>query len=382
MLETALNPSAILPQKSRPSVVLREAFPSDYDQIAALHTRNGLDIKPRNEWMALWEENPACRDYPDVWPIGWVLENSAGYIVGSIANLPCTYHFRGRLLQAAAAFAWVTDAQYRGYSMLLMQRLLKQDKVRVFVTTTVSSNAEPGLRAVRWSRVPVGQWHRSAFWITNYSGFSRSALRVQLRTLSNPLRHPASAWSFCRNVLRRAGTGVPRTAADVELCTTFDGRFDGFWEELKSQNPNILQATRSRDTLDWHFRSALAKGTAWVLSFSKGSSLQGYAIFDRRDNAAVGLKRARLVDYQALHGSDYVFNAALGWMLHKCREERIHMLEIAGAWLDRSPFPQPPHQRVLPYWSHYYKASGRELALELQDPLAWSPSWFDGDGSL
>ena len=54
------------------------------------------------------------------------------------------------------------------------------------------------------------------------------------------------------------------------------------------------------------------------------------------------------------------------------------MLEDVGCSL---PGVRAPHQRTLPSWLFYYKASPA-LVQQLADPAVWQPSLFDGDSSL
>src|SRR5207248_4247565 len=74
---------------------LRQACFDDYEQIAALEARNGLQPKTHEEWRHLWRNNPA---YRDGWPIGWVLENQMGDLVGSLGNIPLLCEFQGKTL--------------------------------------------------------------------------------------------------------------------------------------------------------------------------------------------------------------------------------------------------------------------------------------------
>jgi hypothetical protein len=189
---------------------------------------------------------------------------------------------------------------------------------------------------------------------------------------------------FCRDSFKDARIRVHRSTSEIELCSKFDNRFDEFWWELKHENDNVLLAVRTRETLAWHFRDRLLRQSAWILTASKGSRLVAYAIFDRHDKPALGLKRVRLVDFQALNGSEEVLRSALSWMLHKCREQGIHVLEVIGCWLDRPMLLQipVPYHRTLPSWMYYYKAIGNELSATLRNPKIWAPSCFDGDASL
>ena len=363
---------------------LREACWEDFDQIAALQTRNGLATRSYEDWMEFWRGNPVYKQLGGQWPIGWVLEIEDSEIVGSIGNIPVAYQFRGRELRAAAACSWAVDARYRCYSMLLLDSLLSQKDVDFFISTTVSSWAEPAFTVFQSSRLPVGTWNKSAFWISNYRGFSYSVLRRTSIPLATLISYPLSAALFCRDRFITAGMRAHGSTADLELCSEFDGRFEEFWEELKHQNDNILLAVRTRETLRWHFRNSLSRGSARILAASKGSRLIAYAIFDRQDNFVLGLKRARLVDFQAVHGAEEVLRSVLCWMLHKCWEEGIHVLEVKGCWLDRQGLPRilAPYHRTFASWAYYYKANEKELRETLKDPKVWAPSSFDGDASL
>ena len=371
-------------KRTRQPPKMRETKVEDYAQIVSLHIRNDLAIRSYEEWVALWRDNPACKQRNGRWPIGWVLETAGGEVVGSIGNIPLAYHFRGHELQAATASSWVVDAPYRGYSMLILDRLMRQEAIDLFICTTVSPRAEPVFSIFQLSRVPVGTWHKSAYWITNYRGFSQSALRTKSVPMARLMSYPVSTALFCWDRLTHAGLAVDGSTSEIELCREFDSRFDDFWEELRHQNHGVLLAVRTRETLAWHFRESLLRGNAWVLTACEGSRLRAYAIFTREDNPAVGLKRVRLVDFQALNGSEAFLRSALKWVLQRCRNEDIHVVDIIGCWLDRPGMPHvgAPHHRTLPSWTYYYKANDKDLSESLRDPAIWAPSSFDGDASL
>jgi hypothetical protein len=380
----ASRPAAPGKRRPVPRVTVRQALLEDYGQIAALRTRNGLSIRSCQDWMALWIGNPVYQQRGGRWPIGWVLETEKNEIVGSVDNVPLAYHFRGRELYAATPCSWAVDVRYRGYSMLIMDRLMKQKGIDIFILTTVSPNAEQVFRFFQLSRVPVGMWHKSAFWITNYRGFSRSALSRKAVPLPVILSYPVAAALFCLDRLKDVGMPACGPTPEVEPCPAFDGRFDDFWEELKQQKDNILLAVRTREALAWHFRYLLSRQSVSILTASKGSRLIAYAIFDRQDHPGSGLKRIRLVDFQALQGSEEVLRPALGWMLQRCRDEGVHVLEVTGCWLDRPEWPRifAPLRRTLSSWTYYYKANDQNLSEALKDPEVWAPSSFDGDASI
>jgi hypothetical protein len=363
---------------------IREAVFADYRQIAELHVRNGHSARSYEDWRATWTGNPVYRQGGGQWPIGWVLETADGRIVGSIANIPLAYQLRGRKLRAATSRAWIVDAGYRSYSMALMSYLMRQKDIDLFICTTVNSASEPSYRlGFQFSRVPVGTWDKSEFWITNYRGFSKSALTMKSFPLAKVMSSPVSAALFCWDRVRYPELRTNGATSELELCCRFDRRFDDFWEELKNQKQHLL-AVRTRETLEWHFRYSLMHQNVWILAISKSSRLIAYAIFDRLDNSSMELKRIRLVDFQALDGCEKELGSALCWALRKCREEGIHVLENGGCCFDRQSLPQIPipYQRSMGYWMYYYRAPEKTLSETLLSPKAWAPSFFDGDASL
>ncbi len=358
---------------------MREATFADYEGIRALQIRNGLATRPREDWAAFWCGNPAYLSRAERWPIGWVLETEDGEIAGSISNVPFQYQFGGRELAAAAACSWAVDAAYRGYSMQMLDRLTRQPGADFLVSTTVSAASQPAFRAFQWSRIPTGAWQEAAFWITNYPGFLRSALSVKHVPVARPLSYVFSPLLFCRDRILSPGLHS-KGAAEIERCPGFDLRFDEFWEELKHQRPNALLAVRNRETLEWHFRHSISRQCAWILAARQGSRMVAYAVFDRCDNTW-GLKRVRLVDFQALRGYEGLLDGFIRFMLLECRNGGIDILEYTGGWAEQFHTTAPYH-RALPSWMFYYNTSSAELRGLLKDAAVWFPSSFDGDASI
>jgi hypothetical protein len=359
---------------------LRELRLDDYPQVAALQIRNGLPAKTPADWNALWAENPACRA---PWPLGWMLETPQGEAVGALGNIPLTYRFRGQELIAATATSWAVDPEYRGYSMMVFQAFVRQ-AADLLVCTSVSPAVEPLLRAFRFSRAPLGDWQRAGFWITGVLGFTRSALIRKCVPHARLVSYPAAAILSAGNVLYGRRSWRAYSGLEIEFCAGFDERFETFWQEQAALSPFVLLADRSRATLAWHYRLPMARKQLWIVTASKASRLLGYAVFDRQDQTAIGLRRMRLVDAQILRDTRWALKAMLQRALERCRAEDIHSLEVTGSMLDpRSRIKaDPPYRRALAAWSYYYKAADSGLAEALRDPAVWIPSSYDGDASL
>ena len=363
-------------KESRSAVNIREARLTDYAQIAALETRNGMETKSQPEWEHLYLDNPVFGRLAH-WPIAWVAEKQNGEIVGCAGNLPLSYILDGREIIAAGGRGFVADPAYRAHAASLIRRFAHQ-KAELLMVSSANENSAPLLYAMRFSQVPTGTWDQSRFWITNHRGLMASALLKK--------RLPSFIGYALLPLLRLkdAFTRKPRrTTCDLTICPEFDDRFDQFWAELKRMRP-VMLANRSRETLAWHFKYALEQKRAWIVAVTDGWKLLAYSVFLRHDKPEVGLTRVRLVDFQTLHASTEFLEPMLSWALQKCRDQEIHMLEAYGFSPEKQEIIDSlsPHRRRFPAWTFFYKARNPELASQLKDPMIWDPSHFDGDASI
>jgi hypothetical protein len=369
--------------KSKPEPRFRQARFDDHRQITELQARYGLEVETYETWVHLWAGNPVCKDFPD-WPIGWVLENEEGQVVGYIGNLPSLYELGNQRVVVTSTRGLVVDIAYRNYSLPLLSHFFNQGQVDLFLDTTVSAGALKAHEIFRALRVPAGLWDQAFFWITNYGGFSASLLARKEVPWARGLWPPVSASLFLRDVFAGQLRKTRRNGIEPVSCTGFDQRFEEFWQKQRNACPPRLLANRSRQMLEWHFKHPLAEDRAWVMTISAAGGLAAYAIFLRQDNRAFSLTRMRLVDFQALDGKTELLAPILCHALARCRREGIHMLEAIGFAPDKQRIIDSlsPHQRPLSSWRYFYKTGTRELAESLKDPQVWDPSCFDGDASL
>ena len=384
---------------------LREARLEDYEQIAALESRFGLTAKPYNEWVHLWQGNPVYRELKTDWPIGWVFEDQDGKIVASVGNIPLLYELDGRRILVASSRSWVADVEYRSVSLLLLDNLIRQRQVDLFLSNTVGDKAVAAITAYGCSPISVGIWDEVAYWITNYRGFFQSIVAMKnyrltrpfafpswegswtrlkaLRArLSKPLSYPLSAAAFLKD--RLAKTSVREGEVEVKPCTDFDDRFDSFWEDVKRNNRHLLLAVRTREVLEWHFKYALLGNRLWIVTAVDGPRLVAYAIFEKSVNPRSGFKQVNLVDYLSLEDSTSMLEPLLAWTLRRCRSEGVHVLEHTGRWMEKGEFIETaaPYRRKLGTWSYFYHTNNPELRVLLNSRQVWTPSLFDGDATL
>lgn len=361
---------------------LREASWGDHEQIAALESRHGLGIESPERWGHLWLENPEYRHLKGGWTIGWVIEDPSGKIVASIGNIPLSYELAGRKILAVSGRGWVAEVPYRSKALSLLDRVIHQPDVNLFLNSSVNSNSANAVNAFGCIRVPVGLWDESSFWITNYQGFVERILVSKTHGLAKALSHPFSAVAFLKD--RLTTKGLHARDVEVKSLAAFDDRFDDFWLDLKRKNPHVLLAVRSCEVLEWHYKSALLDNRLWIATVVDGTRMVAYALFERQDTRAFGLTRMRLVDFQSLDGGTALLEPLLCWALRRCRNEGMHLLEVVGRWLEKGEFIETvaPHRRKLDAWRFVYRANDSSLATTLQDPRSWAPSLFDGDAVL
>ena len=218
------------------------------------------------EWTHLWRQNPV---YPaGKWPIGWVVDVE-GRIVASLGNIPLPYEFGGEPLIATSGRALVADPGYRGAATLLLDRVINQPGVDLYLNCTLTAQSMGAFAPFECQRVPAGAWDCSAFWVTNYRGFGRGVLAAKGITAfcAFPLRRDCgSRTNSGENLARLAG--VP----GGDFCSAFDKRFDTFWQAFRAANPNRLLAVRSCEVLDWHFLRARLNRQLWIATVSRGRS--------------------------------------------------------------------------------------------------------------
>ena len=395
----------VVQRKPRYGPKLREARFEDYEQIAELESRFGLAAKPYEEWIHLWQGNPLYRKLKADWPIGWVLEDEDGKIVASMGNIPFLYELDGRKILVASGRSWVADLAYRSASLSLLDNLIRQRNVDLYLNNTASHNSVAAVTALECSRVPVGIWDEVAYWITNYlgtfqdivamknyrltrpfafpqSGGAWTRLKSMRARLSKPLSYPLSAAAFLKDHLLKKS--LRESGVEVQACRDFDDRFDSFWEDQKRNNRHLLLAVRTREVLEWHFKHALLDNRLWIVTAVDGPRIVAYAIFKKVINRRSGFKQVMLVDYQSLEDSTSMLEPLLSWTLRRCRAEGVHVLEHTGRWLEKGEFIEKaaPYRRKLSTWTYFYRANNPELRKLLNDRRVWAPSLFDSDATL
>ncbi len=307
---------------------LRDATLQDHDAIMAVHRRNGLVELDAERWCRRWTENPFRAAVPGL-PIGWVLTDDAGAVVGTIGNVPVGYEWNGRRLTAAVVSMWAVDAPYRNSSIGLAAKFFQQKGVDLLLNTTANQAAGAVFAAFRAERVPCPSYADRLLWITNYAGVAASVLRRRGVPGAALWKHPAALalWSVDR-LKQRNRRG--RTRGAVRVASTLDARFDAFWERLR-RRPDTLRAVRDRDALAWHQELARGRAPSTILVLEDGpASIAGYVSLVRRDQADLGLRRLEVADLQALGDDPGPVLALVAGALEHASAEGIDLVGLTG----------------------------------------------------
>jgi hypothetical protein len=364
------------------SASVRLATADDLPRLAPLMEAHGFRRPTQDWWNHLWTNNPA---YDTDWPPAWVIETAGDRIVGFLGNVPLKYFFKGRQLRVAASSTWVVDKDFRSHSLYLFSKFTGQSGADLLLNTTANANASRFFSAMRIKKVPIPHYDIALYWVTSPWGFARTVL---LKALAGVRERLTGVPSGVRASLpsasapRHASNAVPADPK-VREYQAFDEKFDQLWAILQG-GPFLLRA-RDSLTLNWHFRSQLERGRAWVFAIETANgTLQSYAIFVRQDSHNVGLTRVQLVDFQTTRPDFADLAPLLSHARTRAKDEGVHMVEAVGfhAGLRGALEDLRPWRRRLSSWLFFYKALDPQLDADLNNAAVWNPSFFDGDGSL
>lgn len=366
--------------------IARQARFDDIAGIIELMKRNEMEFRNKDpeEWHNIWKKNPLFSELESAWPIGWVLEDGSGKIVGFMGNIPLVYLLGPKRLIAASATSWVVDYGHRNHSIVLLTHFMGQKNVDILLDTTASDTAQKIFAAFKASELPVASYERVLFAIIDYCNFTASTFRRYGLILPRLLIRPIALIIYLSDLM----TGKIRNfkkivREDILQLNVFDNRFDIFWSKL-SQGSKKLLAIRDSKWLGWHFGNAVENKKAWIFVKKSGPDISAYAVFIRKDNPKINLKRLKLADYQTLDDDPAILEEMLLCAVAKCREEKIDVLESSGFNADKEEILQKllSRRRKLANWHFIYQTQDKKLREELQDSGVWDPSLYDGDGTL
>jgi hypothetical protein len=361
---------------------LRPALFEDYPNIHRLASRYFHKPLPADDWRRLYTDNPLWPQLGDRWPIGWVLEDAAGKVVGSFTNVPSLYQFRGTERICANGNRWSVLPEYRGYASWLMDEYFNQERVDLLINTTVGEAATQVVSSFA-DRVPLGDWQTRAFRIILYGEFALRILQKKRIPAARALATPAALGLRIKDALLSTSLPPSPTSVDIAAVQRFGDEFDPFWKELVRQNQEKLLAVRDSQTLNWHFGGAIRAGQLQIYIATRGRLLLGYCVLSPHSYSQLGLRSLRIVDYQTVEEDTDLLPGLIRTALERGGANGVHILEILGCGIPKMrAFEQFARARsTKASWSFYYRTTDPELEAELRNAEVWDPSGYDGDAS-
>jgi len=365
---------------------IREISSNDYEQVKLLLIRNGLLPPNKHLWEFLWKENPENLDNKKLknWPMGWVLENDNGRIVGNLWNILMIYKFKDKKLTAAIPSSWTVDKSYRAYSIPLHENFFIQKNVDIFIATTANYTAGRVLEEVfKAKKIPFNSDDEVLFWIMNYHNFVKSFMvkkNIPLKILSYPISLGLKVIDNVRNMRRI----IRNKTVEIREYHCFDQRFDIFWEKLKNKNQGRLLCIRNREWLEWHYKAYKNTDKLSIFCVEKKGEITAYGILRRADNPKINLTRMKLVDLQSIDNDNIVIEEIVKSCIKKCKKDEISVFEAVGFNKEKRNIIEKfkPLKRKYQSWPFFYKVNNKELGLELENYKIWDVCEYDGDASL
>jgi hypothetical protein len=332
---------------------VRAASLDDLETVREVSVRNGLsgfDCDERRRW---WLSHPFRVEFEGV-PIGWVLENSAGEIVGTFSNIHMMYEMEGQRFKCGIAGSWGVDPEYRSASLLLATSFFSQKGVDLCFNGSASSVSSRLMPVMKAKKVESTDYDLSYFWITGHRSFAEAVLRKKNIPTADALSHVAG-------LALRAVDGLrPKHQSHSFSVTSLQGfgeEFDCFWKKL-SRGRRCFRAVRSSAALEWRFGAALRQRRAIVLGALKNGELAGYIVLLEKCREHLKLREFVIADLQALDNSPEAILDLLSTAIEFTRECGLDALEFQG-WSQAKrqiALKLKPRSYRYPVWPLYYKA--------------------------
>jgi hypothetical protein len=360
---------------------IREMKPADYAGVQQVRVENGLVAQSPEGWRHFLA-NPHGPSNVAL-PIGWVLENGDGRVVGLHGAYPVRYIWRGRTLTAFVAHSLAVNQKYRHETLALLMPYFKQSGVDFLLTSSANESSARLFQFMQAKRMPVESFGRMLSWVVNYRAVVKAELRKKGRAWAAPFGAPLAACVRLVDTIRGRNQFGRRSTLAHRL-NSFDERFDRFWRCLSERTPRLL-AMRDRESLQWHFEFAMQKDRVRILALEQSGRMSGYVILLREVRKPEQLlDRYHIVDLQVL---DTVADAIEGLMaaaLDLACEEGVAMVEAVG-------FDQPkrqildalrPYARASEHWPFWYKEAQSIEGLDFTSSDVWDPTMLDGDATI
>jgi hypothetical protein len=369
-----------------PPAKLREARFEDFDAVAELKQRWGLNADSLENWDRLWRRNPALMHGEFQRPIGWVLE-AGGVVVGYLGNISLQYRYGERTLTAVAAHGFVVETAYRAVSLTLAAAFFRQKSVDLYISTTAIEAVGKMALAFESAALPQPDYGSVLFWVLQPYPFAQALMKkLNLGPTPSQIGSVLSVIAVgADKILRRRWPRRPATSFTMSEIAPKDMGYDfqALWTAKLNEGSRLF-ADRSPAALQWHFGIPGDRGCARVLCCHEDGELVGYAVIRTDTDQENGLKTSIIADMLVRQDDPNIVEALWAAAYENAKRMGSHVLEVLGfpPSIRRVYSQQKPYLRKYPTCPYYYKAADPMLHKALSDGTAWYATPFDGDATL
>jgi GNAT superfamily N-acetyltransferase len=217
-----------------------------------------------------WDLNPA---FDDAFSRGWVLREH-GAIVGFLGAIPWRFQLGGRETTVFGGTTWRVLPEYRGLSIALKRRQMKEHGDVLHLSTTPAADVERLLRRLGYAPMRDTadvEFHSDI--VLNFEKVLRAKLngRPSAGIVAKQAAKPLSVIQSLRT------RGLHRCAhQNVRKLERADERFDDLWERTKDRFPSTH--VRTAEAVNWYcFGSPEFEKT--LFGYFEGERLAGWIVF-------------------------------------------------------------------------------------------------------
>ena len=372
------------------SCVLREAEYEDCETATELLRKLGLTLPEGREeinehWRRLWINNPALQVEESSPTRGWVLEDEER-MVGFFGNIPLLYDYGGRPIIVAGASQWGVEQRYRVETPRLAEAYFTQKNAALLLVTT---GIKPtGRIFTRYGGLPVPQpgCDQVLHWVIDPRGFLEAGLMKKgiNKTVAGMVAFTGAPIARAAIVLSGHCPSGRSENIDQVRVDQIEDEFDGLWVR-KRDEVNCLMASRTSESLRWHFGTKSMFQSTRLLVSRCHEELAGYAAIMRDDAANIGLKRLKIIDLFVAGNDEAVIDRLLAAAFEAAHADGCHVLELTSlprALRHYIISNHHPCSRQMPTWPAFYKTMRDDLEAPLRDERSWYVTAYDGDTAL
>jgi hypothetical protein len=281
---------------------LRVVEEKDFGKLASLLTE-GFPSRSLELWEkrfhSWWEKNPFWT--PDI-PIGWLLEDKNGNIVGFMGNIPVKFQVNGQESLASAGTSWYVKPEFQGSnSILILLAWLKQRNFQLFLSTTPNEKVQKMIPKLGFVQIDF-PFNQTEYWDILNCGqalhllikrrLKPGVMTITFKIILLPIR------LISRLILPLKKAKVQRLRCPeytTSFCSACDASFTEFWERNKKEYTTTL--FRDAETLSW-LCSMEENQSRFIIKCIQKSDLAmaGYLLFDIVIEPQTRIKLMRLRD--------------------------------------------------------------------------------------